>query len=77
MDRSDIVLGFDQFFLLEARKMMKWQDVSDIYKDVQQPILPTGSATRDFFAFDWGALTFVYREGEVPPPTHLLSLIHI
>jgi len=76
LDRSDVVLGFDQFFLMEARKTMKWRDVGDVYSEISENLLPEGSIFRDFFAFDWGALTFVYREGEVDPPNNLRDLLN-
>jgi len=30
----------------------------------------------DFLPYDWGPMTFIYREGEIDPPKSLLDLLH-
>ena len=74
-DQPDVVLGFDQFSVSEARKIVDWKDVQSIYKDVPHKALPKGSQFNDFLAFDWGALTFVYRGEEVSPPQSIEDLL--
>ena len=74
-DKPDVVLGFDQFSIAQARKVMKWKNVDSVYSGVKKKTLPKGAVYSDFFAFDWGALTFVYREGEVATPLHIDDLL--
>ncbi len=73
-DRPDIVVGLDQFAIFEARHHFKWLNVRKGLSR-QPDLLPKGARFHDFLAYDWGALTFIYREGELPAPTSLDSLI--
>src|SRR5690606_26708594 len=74
-DQPDVVLGFDQFSILEARMLMKWEDVHELQDDISKNILPEGSFFHDFIAYDWGPMAFVYREGEINPPRSLDELL--
>ena len=74
-DQPDVVLGFDQFSILEARMLMKWQDVHELQDDIGKNILPEGSFFHDFIAYDWGPMAFVYRDGEVKMPSSLDDLL--
>lgn len=74
-DQPDVVLGFDQFSILEARMLMKWLDVHEIQSDIEQNILPEGSFFHDFMAYDWGPMAFIYRDGEVKVPLSLDDLL--
>lgn len=68
---ADVVLGFDQFLLEEARQARSWRRIEDqIPKDVS-----LRWSEPDFLAFDWGPIAFVYREGEVEPPQSLTDLL--
>ena len=75
VDRPDVIIGLDQFSILEARKIMKWQDVHSFQGKVGDNLLPEGSEFHDFLAYDWGPLSFVYREGEVEQPESLDDLL--
>jgi len=73
-DLPDIVVGLDQFAIFEARRHFKWLNVRKGLSS-RPDLLPKGARFHDFLAYDWGALTFVYREGELPAPTSLDSLL--
>ena len=74
-DRPDVILGLDRFHLTEARSQGRWKDLSEIYENLRPSILPEGARVHDFFAYNWGMLTFIYREGEVTPPKKLEDLL--
>jgi len=74
-DQPDAIIGLDQFSILEARKVMKWQDVHGLQDSVVQKILPKGSTFHDFLAYDWGPLAFIYRKDEIDPPRSLDDLL--
>ena len=74
-DKPDVILGLDQFSILEARKVIKWQDVHELTQGVKKKLLPEGSEFHDFLAYDWGPLSFIYREGEVDSPQSLDDLL--
>lgn len=63
---SDVVLGLDQLLVPEARHSRRWRSVP-----------PLGGLYQDgeFVAFDWGPMTFVYRDGEIVPPQSLDDLL--
>ncbi len=48
----DVVIGLDQMMLEDARNKSKWKRVED----------------KEFVAFDWSPMTFVYRKGAIEPP---------
>lgn len=65
--KADVVIGLDHLILIEATKTTDWKKVS----------LPIAFASdfpekkimyESFVPFDWAPMTFIYREGEVPPP---------
>lgn len=58
---ADVVIGLDQLMLPEARKACAWKPLEG------EP---------DFLPYDWGPMTFIYREGEIDPPKSLLDLLH-
>lgn len=68
---TDVVIGLDQLMLPQAREEQKWRDIAIK--------LPEGRSAvwqeREFVPFDWGAMTFVYREGEINPPQSLQDLL--
>lgn len=74
-DQPDLVIGFDQFSIFEARKTFQWEDVRALSQGVEKNLLPRGAKFHDFLAYDWGPLTFVYRDGEVDPPDSLQDLV--
>ena len=57
---TDVVVGFDQFSILLAREKQKWRKFG---------------SDPEFQAYDRGALAFIYRNGEVRPPTSLSDLV--
>jgi thiamine transport system substrate-binding protein len=73
-DQPDIVIGFDQFSIFEARRQFQWLDIqSDL--EIKADLLPAGARFHDFLAYDWGPLTFIYREGELPEPRSFNDLL--
>ncbi len=75
IDKPDLVIGFDQFSIHEARKVFQWQDIREFNNQVKDSILPKGSKYHDFLAYDWGPMTFVYREGVDIIPESLDDLL--
>lgn len=73
-DKPDLVIGFDQFSIHEARKAFKWLDVRGSLLNRKKSLLPFGSKMHDFLAYDWGPMTFVYRKGDLSPPQSLKDL---
>ncbi len=63
---SDVVIGFDQLLLPLARKARAWKVLPKMLGRFQE---------KEFTAFDWGPLAFVYREGEIDPPKSLDDLL--
>jgi thiamine transport system substrate-binding protein len=52
---SDVVVGFDELNLGQARAAGHWRG--------------------DFVAYDWAPMAFIYREGELAPPSSLQDLL--
>lgn len=74
-DKPDVVVGFDQFSILEARKHFRWEDLRDLALPATETALPKGTKFHDFLSYDWGPLTFIYRDGELDPPKRLADLV--
>ncbi len=70
--RADVVIGLDQLSLFQAEQI-SWRDVAlrDPHWDSAFPYPKDGP----FVPFDWSALAFVFRQGEVSPPTSLDDLL--
>lgn len=66
----DVVIGFDQLTLSEARKGRKWLPLPEEVKATGARWLEP-----EFLPFDWGPMAFVYRQGEITPPTSLTDLL--
>jgi thiamine transport system substrate-binding protein len=66
---ADLALGFDQLTLGAARSARPWRDLSKV--------IPRGMkwAGSDFIPFDWAPMAFIYRRGEIEPPTSLDDLL--
>jgi thiamine transport system substrate-binding protein len=75
IDRPDIVIGFDQFAIDEARRTFDWLEMKEQQTPAPHNTLPAGAQFYDFLAYDWGPLTFVYKEGFITPPTRLDDLL--
>ena len=73
-DQPDMIIGLDQFSIHEARKFFGWIGMEDAHAEIQKNLLPAGSQFHDFLAYDWGPMTFVYKEGQIEPPTSLQDL---
>lgn len=70
---ADVVIGFDQLSLANARATRPWRGLPD---DVSSIVFKDPSwKTTDFLAFDWSPLAFVLREGEIKPPQALSDLL--
>jgi thiamine transport system substrate-binding protein len=59
----DVVVGFDQFILQDALRARNWK------------VLKSGSQESAFLPYDKSPLAFVYRKGEIEPPTSLDDLL--
>lgn len=73
-DQPDMVIGFDQFSIHEARKSFSWLDLHEYSDNLKDNLLPKGARFFDFLAYDWGPMTFVFREGQMPIPKSLEDL---
>ncbi len=67
---SDVVIGLDEISLEAARAASQWRETP---KDLS---IDSRWAQPDFVAFDWAPMAFIYREGEIEPPTSLQDLLH-
>ena len=74
-DRPDMVIGFDQFSIHEARQSFQWHDLHTFADQIHIDRLPKGARFYDFLAYDWGPLSFVYRQGQAQPPTSIDELL--
>ena len=61
---ADVVMGLDQFSTHQIGDSLKWKD-TNISKD-WSPYTPP---IKKFLAYDWSPMTFIYRQGEVTPPS--------
>ncbi len=75
LDAPDLIIGFDQFSVHEARKDFEWKNLRQKVSLDFPTKLPAESQFHDFIAYDWAPLSFVYREGEIPPATKLTDLL--
>lgn len=69
----DLVIGFDQWTLAEAKQQVKWRRLD--LGDVEWHPQVVSSLTETFVPFDWAPMTFIYREGEIQPPSQLNDLL--
>ena len=69
---ADVVLGLDPLTLAQAEKEMSWRPVN-VSREDWIPELKEFSNEK-FVPFDWSPMTFVYRAGEIEPPTSLSDL---
>lgn len=67
---ADVVVGFDQLSLYEARKEKKWKPV-----DLGQDTVDVRWKEPEFLPFDWGPMTFIFRKGEIEPPRSFADLL--
>lgn len=74
-DQPDMVIGFDQFSIHDARRAFSWLDLREYSDALQNNLLPKGARFFDFLAYDWGPMTFIYRDGELPGPKSLEDLV--
>lgn len=69
---TDLVIGLDQFSLVQARQVGKWRSLSEQIPEYNK--MPFHEP--EFLPFDWGPMTFIYREGEVLPPEGIEDLLN-
>jgi len=72
---ADVVLGFDQLTLDQARAARPWRSVSSIVQSYAETENLRRWSEPDFLVFDWAPLSFVYRKGEVEPPRSFADLL--
>jgi thiamine transport system substrate-binding protein len=72
---ADVVMGFDQFSLSQARTLA-WRSMKALMDSTawSQSFLRS-PGNDEFVPFDWAPLTFVYRKGEITPPSSLKDLL--
>lgn len=72
---ADLVIGLDQFDLSKAMSEQSWRKLSLGNLDVYDAVKP--ALSNNFFVpYDWGALTFIVRRGELAHnPTNLDDLL--
>lgn len=68
----DLVIGLDQLTLPAAEKELGWRDIMLEGVDWAPPVAKY--VTPHFVPYDWAPLTFIYRKGEIDPPTSLRDL---
>lgn len=71
-DQYDLVIGFDQFTVNEAKKKMKWRvrrgGPLSWVEAIKTHVSP------EFSPYDWSPMTFIYRKDEIEPPKSLDDL---
>ena len=75
---SDVVIGLDRLSLSRAREVVA-DGGGSAWRDLPIDLLPRESEVpmtddRKFAPYDWAPLAFVYREGEITPPSQLSDL---
>lgn len=65
---ADLVVGLDQLSLEKAQSVIQWQSIK-FEKVKWSPLLPDNSKLTEFLPYDYAPLTFIYRKGEIEPPT--------
>lgn len=66
---ADLVMGFDQLTLPEAKASRQWRDLSQV---VPQGLRWSGP---DFMPLDWAPMAFIFRKGEIDAPKSLNDLL--
>lgn len=76
IERPDLVLGFDQLALIEARKIISWKSLN-VQELLQKKIedLPAESIFYDFIPFDWSPMTFVTKKNNNFNPKNLSDFL--
>ena len=64
-DRPDLVIGFDQFSVVEAQANFRWKPL-DAIQDKGVQLLPNLSEVSGFVPYDWGPLTFISKGDALP-----------
>ncbi|MEN0060025.1 MAG: thiamine ABC transporter substrate-binding protein, partial [Bdellovibrio sp.] len=73
---ADLVVGLDQFDLAKATAEQNWRKMSMGSMDVYDSVKPA-LANSFFIPYDWGALTFVARKGEIAQLPNSLDTLMI
>lgn len=63
----DAVIGIDQLSLEDARTRQAWRQLSD-------ELAPGAKPFSEFLPIDYAPVGFIYRDGEIDPPTSLSDL---
>lgn len=70
----DVVVGFDQLMLEQARKNFAWREF-DISGIEWRPEIESYAKSGEFLPLDWSPLTFVYRKSDLPVPEKFSELL--
>lgn len=65
-DRVDLVIGLDQFSMLEATSLFKWKKVQikvNWVSSIQKSIRSNPMIGTYFFPYDWSPMGFIYKKG--------------
>ncbi len=73
---ADLVLGLDSLTIHRAQKNLQWKSIHVDHEGFAPEVADsvTTAANESFIPFDWSAMTFIYREGEIAPPQSLMDL---
>ncbi len=72
--KADVVVGLDHLILNEALKITNWKNIKAPGINYSKDFPEKKIAFDKFVPFDWAPMTFIYREGEIPPPRTLEEL---
>lgn len=70
---ADVVVGVDQLMIPRLKRNVAWKALSVKAVNWQEPV--QDHVFEDFLPFDWAPLTFIYREGEIVPPSSARDLL--
>ncbi len=68
-NKVDVIVGLDQLALASAEQKVKWMDL----KNLKKKGFVGSDDYKNFVAFDWAPLSFVYRKTDLPTPPATLD----
>ena len=68
--KADIVMGLDPFSIMQMGDSIGWKKTG-ITKTWNKHVKPI----QNFLPYDWSPMTFIYRQGEVTPPSSWSQLL--
>lgn len=77
-DRVDLVIGLDQFSMLEAASLFKWKKIkvkANWVPAIEKAIKNNSMIGEYFFPYDWSPMGFIYKKGLKNIPTSFADLL--